>query len=231
MRRAGYWNRFALGAAAMLACGEVGAPAVDPQRLPVIDSVRLFRCDENYPLQIACGLLQNVNGFWLRSPGSKEFGPIDPADVVLDQRYSAWAYYRDTRLVRADLCWLPDTGGRFCSNTETFALADTGAARVGHWAAIFVLFRPGDWRVIFWGESALGTTADSIVMHVDSITAPPPPPLTGSRERGAVRCGSGEPGAVLDGAHRSRASAPPSTALCSLLARASRLRRPPAAIP
>jgi len=225
------WDLFALAAAATLACGEVGAPAVDPQRLPVIDSVRLFRCDENYPFQIACGLLQNVNGFWVRSPGSKEFGPIDPADVVLDQRYSAWAYYRDTRLVRADLCWLPETGGRLCSNTETFALADTGAARVGHWAAIFVLFRPGDWRVIFWGESALGTTADSIVMHVDSITTPPPPPLTGNGERGALHCGSRERGAVLDGAHRSPGSAPPSTALCSVLLRASPPTPRPAPMP
>ncbi|MGH7674594.1 MAG: hypothetical protein ACREMV_04915 [Gemmatimonadales bacterium] len=198
------WDLLALGTAATLACGESAGPGPDPRRLPVIDSIRLFRCDEDYPTQIACGLLmQNDSGFWVRSPGAREYGPMDPADVVLNQRYTAWAYYRDTRLVRADLCWLPSFG-RFCSTTQTWALADTGAARLGHWAAIFVLFRPGEWRVIFRGESSLGTTTDSIMMHVDSITTPPPPPL---REGSGTRPAGGVP-ATLSGPAPRRAATP-----------------------
>lgn len=189
------WDLLALGAAATVACGESTSPGPEPQRLPAIDSLRLFRCDENFPFQIACGLLmQNDSGFWVRSPGSKEVGPIDPADVVLNQRYVVWAFFRDSRRVWGELCWLPDFG-RFCATTDTFPLADTGSARLGHWAEIFVLFRPGDWRVIFQGESSLGRTADSIVMHVDSITTPPPPPLAGSTEQGGVRSARARAGA------------------------------------
>ncbi len=204
-----------------VACGDSAGPGPEPQRVPAIDSLRLFRCDENFPVQIACGLLlQNDRGFWVRSPGSKEVGPIDPADVVLNQRYVVWAFFRDSRRVWGELCWLPDFG-RFCATTDTFDLADSGSAAVGHWAEIFVLFQPGEWRVIFQGESSLGTTADSMVMHVDSITPPPAPPLRGSGERGAVLFGAARVGGALRVA----------PAVAPAGARVSRPRRPPAATP